>query len=366
MGVRGRARPVPRRRRGPGVGLVWVLVWAALGSCARKAPKSPDWSIGEVGVLDSDERLLFEPSGDPEGLLGRPVRVAADGSWEIEEHRAPGCEVTVRREPRSGQSRYFEDTTRVASLGLGRGEAVRLEAKYGKSAKVELEIDHTELLRADLTGTCGEKVITRVKVGTGSRRVVRERGGGAEVSVPSAGPTVGGEVAGKRRVGASQEWAQPQAWAFAVGDGTTSADDLKVFMSPRVRVGERFAPEIEVRRDMWLIVLFKDVNGDHGVVLPDPDPQRGATVVKGGSRVVLPEFVAEALAGRESETIKETLLVYGFSAEGDFKACRPPAGVLTAAEANAYAHELQNSRLRGLPRSRWTSTSFGYLIEPAK
>ena len=348
--------------------LTAALVCALLGptTACKKTTKAPDQDIGAVGVLDSDERLLFEPSGDPEGLLGRPVRAAADGSWEIEDQRAPGCEVTVRREPRSGHAQYFEDAGRVASIGVGRSAVAGIAAKYGKSAKVELEIEHTEVLRADLTGTCGDKVITRVKVGTGRRDVLREKGGDVSAGAPINGVTASGKFAGWQRAGASQTWDQPQAWAFAVGGGTTSADDLKVFMKPRVTHGEKFIPEIEVARDMWLIVLYRDANGDHGVVLPDADPNRGPTLVKGGSRVLLPEFVAEALPGREAQSVKETLLIYGFPAEGDFKACRPPPGILTTAEANAYATELQGARVGGLPRHRWTSTSFGYLIEPAK
>jgi hypothetical protein len=354
-----------RDPRGPRACLIAALACALLGACARKSSKPPDQDIGAVGVLDTDERLLFEPSGDPEGLLGRPVRAAADGSWEIEDQRAPGCEVTIRKEPRSGHAQYFEDAGRVASVGVGRGAALGLQAKYGKNAKVELSIDHTEILRADLTGTCGEKVITRVKVGTGRRDVLRERGGEASAGVPVNGVTASGKFAGWQRAGASQTWDQPQAWAFAVGTGTTSADDLKVFMKPRVKPGERFTPEIEVARDMWLIVLYRDANGDHGVVLPDADPNRAPIVIKGGSRVVLPEFIAESLPGHEAEAVKETLLIFGFPAEGDFKSCRPPPGILTPAEANAYATELQTTRLGALPRHRWTSTSFGYLIEPA-
>lgn len=349
-----------------GVALLCALVGVTAGGCVKKKGSvAPDQNIGAVGVLDTDERLLFEPSGDPEGLLGRPVQLAADGSWEIGDQRAPGCEVNVLKEPRSGHAQYFEDAGRVASVGVGRSTALGIQAKYGKSAKVELEIDHTEVLRADLTGTCGEKVITRVKVGTGRRDVLRERAGDAAAGVTVSGVTASGKFAGWQRAGVSQSWEQPQAWAFAVGSGTTSADDLKVFMKPRVKAGERFTPEIEVARDMWLIVLYRDANGDHGVVLPDADPNRGAILVKGGSRVVLPEFVAEALPGREAESAKETLLVYGFPAEGDFKSCRPPPGILTPAEANAYAAELQGAKLDKIPRHRWTATSFGYLIEAA-
>jgi hypothetical protein len=93
-----------------------------------------------------------------------------------------------------------------------------------------------------------------------------------------------------------------------------------------------------------------------------PSPSLPAYRADAGTRVALPKLEATNLPGHTEG--HETLLVFGFTEEGDFKAFRPPAGVLTTQQANAYAKELQ-ARLNDpnqIPRARWTSTTFSYRI----
>ena len=112
------------------------------------------------------------------------------------------------------------------------------------------------------------------------------------------------------------------------------------------------------RRAFWLVVLYRDANGDHDVILP-----RGQYKAyhAEGERVALPDMTSTNLEG-ETSTL-ETLVVYGFADEADFRRFVPPQGKITAAQANTYASDLQEALdNRAIPPARWSRAEFTFEI----
>ena len=104
-----------------------LVLLAALSSagCMKggqvAVPEVPDEIGQQVGAVEApkEEHPLLHPTGDGEILLGREVYTSESGGWTISDSRAPGCEVTVRREPASYTRTYSADLNKMASLSLG-------------------------------------------------------------------------------------------------------------------------------------------------------------------------------------------------------------------------------------------------------
>lgn len=338
-----------------------VFFWGIAASAACGSS-----GVGEQAVLAPNERLLFEPHGAPERLLGRQVTFTDDGAV-IADALAPGCEVTVKPEQRDTTHKYHQRLSQMGGLKVGYPDYMGLHAQYGASSEVELVFHQTKILYADLRGTCGNTVVMRVKVGTGHRYVRKNRGGKLELSSTTVLPVSvdAPNISEQTRMDIVAERSE-QGWIFAFGNGTTASDDITIIMPPRIRHGEAFTPQIEVRRDMYLIVLYEDANGNYGVVTPHADPRFAVTRVRGGTTVALPSFASKLPEGYSGRTAHEALLVYGFPEEGDFASLRPPRGALTAAQYNEYARTLQEVKLKDLPAKRWAFTRFDFDIEPNK
>jgi hypothetical protein len=277
----------------------------------------------------------------------------------VADARAPGCDLSVTRVPSAYEREVLEDAGRVAMLSIGREHIAKLEAKYGKRLRKYAKIENVEVLEADLRGTCGDRVIKAVKVGTGTSELqyFEEVGGG--VQVPTGQGSAGASAGRWNRAESALRWESPQAWAFTVGQPDTGgAVDLVVHMPAVLKDGQSFAAEVEVKRPVWLVVLYEAADGSVGVLLPSNAGP--AEFVRAGERVALAPFDAVANAG-EART-HEMLRVYGFLERGDFDQFRPPAGALSPEQAKAYAAELP-ARLQGIPRRRWVTTEFGYVIE---
>ena len=335
-----------------------ALLLASLLGCRADRIERPNES-DMPGGLPPGMQLLLTPVGDPDGLLGRMVEQDASGAWVVADARAPGCEVKINRVPTSFIRKYLEDAGKVASLSVGSERLAALSAKYSKGLRKYAEIVNVEQLEADLRGTCGDHVITSVMVGTGRSELeyLEEAQGGAWVAV---GKVPVGAAGGKTdRVEGSIEWAEPQAWAFMVGAPNTGASvDLVVHMPAVLAAGTTFSAEIEVKRSVWLVVLYEAADGSAGVLVPSPGAPMQQAIA--GERVALPSFDAMAADGQAKT--HERLVVYGFLEQGDFEQFRPPAGAISPAQARAYATELP-AKLEGIPRRRWISTDFGYVIE---
>lgn len=337
-------------------------LWIAMAGCGRlqRIERPP---ADELPGMNPGEHALFQPRGAPEQLLGLPVTEGSDGQFVVGSARNPGCEVVSRPVPAQWNRHFTEQIGRAAVFEVGRSDVASLQAKYGKTVRVESQVSNVERLEADLRGSCGDAVIKVVYVGTGWREVQynREQAGKAGANIEGAPLAVGGS--GWERIGSRLEWSLAQAWAFEIGEGSEEGADLLVHMPAEITSGTEFIPVIDVRRTVWLVVIYRDAEGNHGVVLPTPEIP--AYRADAGSRVPLPKLQASTLPGHDAD--HETLLVFGFVEEGDFKAFRPPPGALTVEQANTYARSLE-ARLQDvtqIPRARWTATTFGYRVTSA-
>ena len=322
-----------------------------------KAIERPD--VEALDGLPAGKVALLEPRGNPELLLGLPVE-EVEGRPVIGEARRPGCEVAVREIPSQWSNHFMQDLGRTAAFSAGWRQVGELQASYGKTLRVESQVENTVELQADLRGPCGAKVITSVLVGSGWREVQYAKEGSGGGSVNLHGGKLGAEGASWDRAGGRFAWTEPQAWAFGLGDGATTDADIHVEMPAQLEAGQAFTPQITVGRDLWLIVVYRDAEDKHGVVFPSA--QLRAYRVAAGEGIELPTMVAWTLEGHERDY--EELIVYGFGEEGDFKAFAPPAGALSPERADAYVRELER-RLNDsneIPRKRWSSTSFGFEI----
>ncbi len=326
-------------------------------------PKPPVVTPDKLPGADTGEHFLVQPTANAEGLLGREVTRASDGGWVIADALAPGCERTVRGEESVWTRKQQQAAERVAGLSVNVSKLGKLMTKYEKRVRMVAEISNTEILRADLKGTCGELVITTVKVGTGKRELQyhREVGGGAKGGWSVIGAEI--EAGSMDSLAGSLTWERPQAWAFSVG-GVVGADDaeISIIMPERLKPGEQFAPEITAgERDLWLVVISCDDTGQCAVLRPSS--KIPTEVVP--ARQTMKLWPMEAMAASDGGESREKMIVYGFPEEGDFKQFKPPAGALSSQEAAQYRQDLEG-RLKDkkeIPTRRWTQSEFGYVVE---
>ncbi len=340
--------------------VVFTLALVGMGCASIDAPATHD-----LPGMPASEHALVQPRGSAEQLLGRPVFVGSDGQVVIADSRTPGCEVVTNEVPAQWRRHFSQELRQAGVLEAGRLDVAGLEARHGEALRVEAEVVNDRVLRADLRGPCGANVVKAVFVGSGWREVQFRRESSGRAVATFKGVTLAGGAGSWERLGGRLEWSQPQAWAFQIGSSPNYTDEIELQMPVELVSGSTFTPVATVRRSAWLIVLYRDADGNYGVVLPSSDAPEYR--VEAGVRVLLPTLRATVLPGHRVDY--ETLVVYGFQEEGDFARFRPPPGVLNSEQATEYALGLR-SRLEDptqIPRARWASTEFGYrVVKPRK
>lgn len=350
-----------------------VLRALAIGSCCVVAscePKEPstnpdDGTVSSTAnTVDSTEvapgeRLMYLPEGDPQSLIGREVTRDAEGHIVIAGERKPGCTAKVQRVANEFSRDYESELRDVAGFEANVRRMVELQGNYESGLRLRLQVSNQHVLRGDLEGNCGASVIQEVSVGTGAREVVQVESGGGAVAV-DLGPAGGGQASGQRSTGEREalSWDTPQAWAFKLTEGELGRALLEIVMPEELVAETEFQASVRVNAPLWLVVLYRDAEGHHGVLLP-----RGAgrASYAAGDEVELPKMVPSNLSGHDED--REMLLVYGFTEEADFALFKPPAGAIDAARADEYAARVKE-RLDGreIPRKRWTYAEFTYVI----
>jgi hypothetical protein len=344
-----------------------ILSLLSLGTCTKqgflKAPEADDTVTGKVGSFSADSHFLLEPSADAEDLLGRAVHVSSKGGWTIADERAPGCSVRVKR---SGAE--YEKTYRIAlgdmtAMSGGYGDLLKLEAQYGRSVEAEMKIRNLETLTADTEGPCGEVIVKSVRVGTGERRLLRKAAGSAKARA-GKGPVAaeaGREAA--TDVADSMSWSSPQAYAFTY---TQSAQrkvfEFQVEAPDKLTDGERLEIRLTASDDAYFVVFALEETGAGAVLYPsDAVP---VPMVKAGQTVTLPPEGGSITAQlRQPQTpARETLVVYAFTARGDFDQFKPSA-IGEGDNAVPYAAAVTRE-LAKLPISRWARATTTYEILP--
>lgn len=306
--------------------------------------------------------LLYQPTADASGLLGRAVSLRPDGTWIMADERAPGCSVTEREVISSWTREYEEDLGNVAFASAEASRLAQLRADYGQHLRARGTIRNLRVLKADLSGPCGEQVITSVQIGTGTRELFyrRESSAGAGVGAGSVGVRAG--VQGWQRSRERLDWDQEQAWAFTLAQMTEAPNiRLGIDMPAELQDGDQYTIEVLAPRQVWLIALCEEADGRASVLIPNRE--HPALVIPAGQRRVLPAMQA-TLRDARSEA-REKIVLYAFTSQEEYEDFRPPAGAISSEEATRY-HRGLPERLSKLPRRRWGRGEMTYLIQPKK
>lgn len=335
-----------------------VVAGCEKGSALPPVPPEVAHQVGEVEAPPTEHVLLY-PTSDAEALLGREIKLSGSGGWTIADGRAPGCEVRADRVVERYTRTYEAKLDRIATFSAGYGDLLGIAARFGSTIQANVEIENHELLRADLRGRCGQFVIDGVRIGTGSRALVRSREQGAEAGGAVAAASLGAGAGKNAHVEASIAWATPQAYAFTYR--RLAADDpleLTIDMPSRVSDGEDVHLRVTSNADAWLVVFFLEANGRGRVLFPS-DVMPEARIGR-GSTLELPPLTATLRNRRRAA--RETIIVYAFTEQGDYARLRPPKGDL-GERAGEYAVELTR-KLDDVPMARWTRETLTYVIEP--
>jgi hypothetical protein len=312
----------------------------------------------EPPELDPGEHMLLTPRGNAEELLGRTVTKDESGGYVISDERPPGCEVAVRRVPERWHRTYQQDMGRVAHIGTGQTPIGDLTAQFGKTLRIEAEVNNVELLEADLRG-CNGTVVNSVRVGTGRREIHARKESKIEGHAKVKGVPVGGGAGQWRDVERSHDWSDPQAWAFTVKQVDHAADDVVLSVTPQqLRDQEVFTLRIVSARQVYLVVGFIREDGSAGVLLPSPSQPE--PVISAGGNV---ELTLRATLPQPGIEARDTLVLYAFPEKGDFKTFGPPPGNPGPRRIMEYFQSLPD-KLSSIPSRRWKRVENTVLITP--
>jgi hypothetical protein len=340
------------------------------GACNPMLP-APALAPPPAQAHDTEQsHLLLFPQSDAESLLGRAAQRSPDGTWTIADARAPGCEISVRHEKASFHTSRQVAAHSMTSIAGGYAKVVSIEAKFGRKNTASIDIDNTEILRADTRGACGALVVDTVFVGHGKRSLdaSAEAGGHADVKagLVNASPTV--------ESGQSQSdalaWRDDQAYGYDVRENTKVEPlDIRVSMPSVVSEGDNVEVRFESDRPAWLVVYYIDANQHADVLWPsneEPAPRvaSDAPAVLPSAKERAKDFVIKAALLKPGIATRETLVVYGFADKGDFDTLKPSAGSENA-NGPTYAAELTR-KLQYVPMNRWSRAVIGYVIQPKK
>jgi hypothetical protein len=343
------------------LGCLGCLVVASCRKDGFIAPPKAGGDITQnVGSFDAAPRshLLLFPLATAEALLGRAVILSEDGGWTIADERAPGCEVRVERIPAEYTKQYRVALEDLTSLAAGYSALLGLQAEYGRSIEAEIVIDNTEIMRADIRGPCGDVIVDSVSVGRGERKLLRRaaasvegRGGQGPVGV-SAGR--GSEAEVKDRI----HWQTPQAYAFTYRElSKVEPLHIDVDMPRSITDGDALEIRLAGSRDAHVVVFFLEENGAGGVLWPAEG--QTAKITAGQPTVLGP---LEAHLRTPTEASIETLVIYAFADEHDYRQFKPDTGAYLT-DGTAYAASL-TEKLSTISLSRWSRVTLSYQIVP--
>lgn len=322
--------------------------------------RSADAPVGAMPGLDPGEHLLLTPTGDGPALLGRAVSEGAGGVLVIADERAPGCHVDVREVQSAWHREYQEDLGKVAVASASLPSIGGLRAQYGSQIRAQASIANVKELVADVSGPCGDVVVKRVKIGTGSRELQYRKDADVQMDVTVAGVGTQGGTGNWERIGSRLAWDQEQAWAFAVSKVESGdALQLRVDMPTEMVDGTEYSVRITSTRQVWLVVLNAEADGRAGILLPNSTSQ--AVSVGPDAGMSLP--LMRVSLRNPITAAREKIVLVAFTERADYDDFRPPAGAVSDEDAAAYLRGL-DARLAALPRKRWSRTEVSYLIQP--
>lgn len=350
------------RRSLASLAIVGVLALGCGGQVSDPAAPRTD------PILPPGEYLLFEPTAASEELLGKPVVFDDQGAFRIADYRAPGCQVDVLTSPDAWTREFGDHAGHLVSAGGGLAALVSISGKHEKTAYSAMTIHNTQVLRGRLKN-CGRNVITKVKVGSGDRKIYRARStsGGASVKLPSTDIGAALEAQDFERLKMDLSWDTEQAWGFELGG---AAEDeglaLEVTIDPEtVHDGDSY--RVRVRSDtaaQLVIIAQEDASsgGRAAVILPVLADGRKQTVsLRAGQWKELPP--AEATLRDAGTEQLDRLIVYALRHEADLNALELTYGELSDDEHTEQAQRVMK-QLSALPPASVARQDVGYRIVP--
>jgi hypothetical protein len=309
--------------------------------------------------------LLYpEPSIDR--LLGHAISFGPDGSVQIAEELAPGCEVSVERLANAVDFERETELREATSVGAGYGGIASFEAKWGSGLRAAIRAKNTELARAKLVGACGAEVVSEVFVGTGERTILRGAGVAGNVQAAGMGAGAGAGTDRSARELERQSWSSPQVYAFnTTKRAVEEALDLEVKVPTRIVEGDDVRFSFTATEDAMLVVYFVGADGKGEVLLPSNEEPRPRAAK--GVPFTMPT-AAQASAGvsfraalaAKGKATKERLIVFALREEADFRMVRNALD--EAGPDAAKAETALKAALEKLPPSRWSKRSVTYEI----
>jgi hypothetical protein len=311
--------------------------------------------------LPEHDHLLFQPRGNPSELLGRTVTRSADGKLTIADEVAPGCKVRPRSRPERWKRTYVENLKRVVAGGAEFGDVAKLQAKYGAEARVEVDIQNTERIDADIDGDCGERFISSVGVGTGARSVSTRTEAGGEGGVKALGMGAQAVANQDHDEATNFSWDEPEAWVFTVAAGGHGPRmDISAEMPTELVDGQTYHIAVKPNREAWLLVYYVEENGQPGKLLPNEE--NPTIAVAENERRVLPEL--QVGLNDPTRATQEVMYVCGFDSVDYVRDFAPPRGEPSAAQMQEWFKGF-NDQLQQLGKHHYECESIAYRIQPA-
>ncbi|MBI5533379.1 MAG: DUF4384 domain-containing protein [Deltaproteobacteria bacterium] len=348
-----------------------VLVLSCAGSCKPSTPVGPEPPAPPTTTQQTQQsNLLLFPMAEAEDLLGRAVHATPEGGWTIAEARAPGCEVSVRKTKAEFSTRRQVNLHDMTSVSVGFAKFVGFEAKYGRSVVADIQIDNTEILKADTRGTCGDLIVDSVFVGRGRRLLSLSSEVGGKAGVTISGVTPGAEHSSGSNIIDTTEWKTDQAYGFSTRKvANVQPLDVTVRLPSTVQDGELVDISVETSRKAYLVVYYLESDGKAELLWPsneEPEPtaEPGRAAPIPSQKEKMAGISIKAALRNPAEEAREMLVVYAFTEKGDFDRLKPAVG---SSDTNGAAYAAQLTRRIGdIPMSRWSRSLTSYVIAPKK
>jgi hypothetical protein len=348
-------------------GAALLSVLSALAGCGP-GPVAPGGTSPRAIRQTEQSHLLLFPVSNGASLLGRPVGMTADGAWTIGDERLPGCEVRARSERAAFDVRKRVELSSLTSIAAGYAHLIGFESRFGRVSAADLAISNTQVLRADVRGTCGDVIVDSVFVGRGTRTllVTDQVAVSGHAAIGLVTPEAG--LARTAKVVDETTWEDEQSYGFTFRRVTNEASlELRLSVPATVQDGENVRISIEANRRAFLVVYYVD-SAQHGDVLW-PSQEEPEPMVEPGRPAALPSrrereqgIAIKAQLRKPGAFERETIVAYAFTEKADFMRFKPGAGG-SDADGTAYAAAI-SGKLSDVPLNRWSRGIAGYVIQP--
>ena len=311
---------------------------------------------------------LLRPA-DPASILGHAVQTGRDSFVVAEPQLREGCLLNIRRVDSHYMINHESGFSLAGDVGLNFVKFA-LDGRMKYVNRVQYQITSAGVLEADASKDCGEKVVTRVHLGTGAVTFAREVEGGAGVSIPLF---VQARTEGQRQVISRVVWDREQAYAFELSDRAAAGAPARLdvsFSIPRaLREGEALTIRVDSNRKAYILLVSVTAAGEAYVLLPNrfvqlPSTEPGFPLVFPSPEVAAMGYRLKARLPEGTQSSAETLVAIALEDRAAYETIAgaefltKPFTVLTGDE---FSRKVE-AHLRGLPPGTYARVVQSYEI----